>query len=157
MLPVLESLTPELEQALAALARSWPAVDALVLFGSARSGRLGPESDVDLYVRLSGDTSREEEQRFIAEASSIVGREVDLVVESARTSVILRREVAAKGRPLYERRAGAFRDLRADAIRAYVDLEPQMRMIGAAIRARALAEGEAARQRLASREAARGR
>ena len=38
--------------ALAALFRAQDDVDVAVLFGSAAKGRLRPDSDVDLYVRL---------------------------------------------------------------------------------------------------------
>jgi hypothetical protein len=63
--------------------------------------------------------------------------------------VILRREVAEKGRPLFERTPGAARQFVVDAVKAYVDLEPQLRKIGAAIRDRARKAGRGARSRLA--------
>lgn len=153
------ALSPSVELELASLALQWAAVDVLVLFGSAAQGRLGPDSDVDLYVRLAPAASRDrsEEEAFATAASALCRREVDLVIESSSTSVILRREVAAKGRSLFERRPGAFRELIVDAIRAYVDLEPQLRSIGLAIRTRAASEGAAATARLLTAEAARGR
>jgi hypothetical protein len=40
---------------------------------------------------------------------------------------------------------------------AYIELEPQLRKIGATIRARAVRSGEEARERLARREARAGR
>jgi len=52
--------------------------------------------------------------------------------------VILRLEVARHGRLLYERRPGAWVELRARAMLAYADLEPWMRRSGEGVR-RALA------------------
>ena len=154
----MDTLSPALERELASLAELSPAVDVLVLFGSAASKDMHASSDVDLYVRLapSQTWSIDETQAFVSAASRACRREIDVVVESPSTSVILRREVAAKGRPLFERRAGAFRELVVDAVHAYMELEPQLRLIGGAIRARAAADGAAAIARLTS-EARGGR
>jgi predicted nucleotidyltransferase len=147
------NLTPELERTLRDLARDWPALEVLVVFGSGGRKQLRPDSDLDLYVRLERGAERETaaEHLFLEGAERAAQREVDLIVERPETSVLLRREVAAKGRVLFERRPGSARQLVVDAIRDYVDLEPYLSRIGAAIRARAIAEGEAARARLAER------
>lgn len=145
------NIDPEVEHSLCELARAWPEVEVLVLFGSAASGRLAAESDLDLYVRLTHGATLdpESERRFRDGAERSSMREVDLVIERPETSVILRREVAAKGRVLYERRPGAARQFVVDAIRDYVDLEPYLSKIGAAIRSRAITDGAAAKERLA--------
>lgn len=150
------ALAPDAEEALAALARGTPCIDVLMLFGSAAARRVTTNSDVDLYVRLAPGASFDREE-FVARASEITRREIDLHVESARTSVILRREVAARGLLLFERGAGAHRNFVADAIRVYVDYEPQLRQLGAAVRERAKREGFAASARLRDRGAASGR
>ena len=130
-----------------------------MLFGSAARERMTDRSDVDLLVRLAHGSVLDaaDRERFLARASRACRREIDLVIEEPRTSVILRREVAEKGRPLFERSAGAARQFVVDAVRAYVDLEPQLRKIGGAIRARAREEGSAAKQRLIAREVEDGR
>jgi predicted nucleotidyltransferase len=132
-----------MQAAIAALFGSRPEVDVAVLFGSIATGRPRTESDVDLYVRLRPGAHWNLGQRLdvAAELSRIASREVDLVVEDERTSVILRREVAARGRVLFESRPGAWTDLRVAAILAYVDLEPYLRRIGRAVRARAMRHG----------------
>lgn len=144
-------LSPELERSLGDLANGWPALDVLMVFGSAARGELGTSSDLDLFVRLAHGSALdpEAEQRFRAGAERLTRRDVDLIIERPETSVLLRREVAEKGRVLFERTPGRARQLVVDAIRDYVDLEPYLRKIGAAIRARAIAEGEAAKRRLA--------
>lgn len=148
------SLSPESERALADAARAWPGVELLMLFGSAACGHMNERSDVDLLVRLAHDEPLDptERERFVAAASRACRREIDLVVERPTTSVLLRREVAEKGRPLFERTPGAARQFVVDAVRAYVDLEPQLAKIGAAIRARAREAGQSARDRLLGRE-----
>ncbi len=127
----------ECEMQLGRLASGRPEVEVLALFGSFATGRERPDSDVDLYLRLRPGARWDLKTRleFAAEASRICRREVDLVVEDEGTSVILRREVAGRGRPLFEAHPGAWADLRARAVLAYLDLEPYMRLTGAAIRA----------------------
>lgn len=148
------ALAPSEELELANLARACDAIDVLVLFGSAAQGRLVVASDLDLYVRLSvrGLRNGFARETFIAAAAAVSRRDIDLVVESPSTSVILRREVAGKGRALFERRAGAFRQLVVDAVGAYVDLEPSLRSIGSAIRERAAFKGSAATARILAAE-----
>jgi predicted nucleotidyltransferase len=152
-------LPAETERVLATAARDWAAVELLVLFGSSATGRLTEHSDVDLLVRLDHGHAVDpsEREQFIAAAARACRREIDLVIEQPTTSVILRREVAAEGRPLFERTPGAFRYFVVDAVRAYVDLEPQLRKIGTAIRARAVEAGRIARINLARRESGNGR
>jgi len=118
-------------------------VDAVVLFGSAARGRQRADSDIDIYVRLRHQARWTLRQRLdlAAELSAVLRREVDLIVEDETTSVILRREVANCGLPLYESRPGAWIGLRAAASLAYADLEPYLRRIGGAVRARAKAHG----------------
>lgn len=123
--------------ALAEVVARRPEIEVAVVFGSAASNRLRPDSDVDLYVRLHRGTHFPPAQRLalVRDAAQACGREVDLVVEGSSTSVILRREVAAGGRPIFESRPGAWTELRVDAMLAYADLEPWLRRIGDSIRA----------------------
>jgi predicted nucleotidyltransferase len=115
-----------------------PDVEVVALFGSAATGRLRPDSDLDLYVRLRPGKSWDLARRLsvASDVSRLLGREVDLVVEDEHTSTILRRQVAQHGQPLWERRPGAWIDLQVAAVRAYTDLEPYLRRIGEATRER---------------------
>jgi predicted nucleotidyltransferase len=152
------ALPAQTERALAEAARAWPAVELLMLFGSAAAERMTDASDVDLLVRLSPGSSPapDERERFVQMASRACGREVDLVIEQPATSVILRRQVAEKGRTLFERTPGAARRFVVEANLAYIDLEPYLRRIGAVVRERAIREGSEARARLAHRGSADG-
>lgn len=125
---------------------AWDDLELAVLFGSAVSGRLHPGSDIDVLIRLDprGPLSSERRAELERALSSALRREIDLVVESPSTSVVLRREVAANGIAVYERWRGAFKQFVVDAIHAYVDLEPQLRLFAEATRARALRGGRAA-------------
>ena len=118
-----------------------PDVEVAACFGSAASGRLRADSDVDVYVRLrpGASWSPHRELSLVSDLSAAAGREVDFTLEDEeRTSVILRLEVARHGRLLYERRPGAWVEVRARAMLAYADMEPWMRRCGEGIR-RALA------------------
>jgi predicted nucleotidyltransferase len=116
-------------------------VEVAACFGSAARGRMRTDSDVDIYVRLGpgASWSPHRELSLVSDLSAAAAREIDLTVEDeGRTSVILRLEVARHGRLIFERRPGAWVELRARAMLAYADLEPWMRRCGEGIR-RALA------------------
>lgn len=132
---------------------AWDDLELAVVFGSAASGRLRPGSDVDVFIRLDprGPLSPDRRAELEGALSSALRREIDLVVESPSTSVVLRREIAANGIAVHERSTGAFKRFVVDAIHAYVDLEPQLRLFAEATRARALREGQAALERLGGR------
>lgn len=134
-------------------AAAWDDLELAVVFGSAASGRLRPESDVDVFLRLDprGPLSADRRAELESALSSALRREVDLVVESPSTSVVLRREIAANGIPVHERETGAFKRFVVDAIHAYVDLEPQLRLFAEATRKRALRDGQAALDHLVNR------
>lgn len=151
-------LSTQTEEKLRDAARDWPALEVLLVFGSGAHGDLKDSSDLDLFVRLvrGQRRDRDAELRFKETAERAAKREIDLIVEGPETSVLLRREVAAKGRVLFERTTGASRQLVVDAVRDYIDLEPYLAKIGAAIRARAIARGVEAKQRLAGRAVPHG-
>lgn len=135
------SLPEEATRRLREIVAADPDVEVAAIFGSAARGRLRAESDVDIYLRLQRGVrwSSRRELLLSAELADAVGREVHLILEDEeRTSVILRLEVARHGRLLCEARPGAWVELRARAMLAYVDLEPWMARCGEGIR-RALA------------------
>ncbi len=62
------------------LCRKWK-IQRMELFGSARTGRLGPDSDIDLLVKFEPDEewSLMDLARAEEEFSQLLGRKVDLV------------------------------------------------------------------------------
>jgi predicted nucleotidyltransferase len=76
-------LTPEAEHALSDAARAWPALELLIVFGSAACERMTERSDVDLLVRVEHGkpVDRGDRERFLAEASRACRREIDPVIE----------------------------------------------------------------------------
>jgi uncharacterized protein len=127
-----------------------PDVEVAVCFGSAALGRLRPDSDVDIYVKLRRGVSwpLRRELELASDLSGAARREIDLTLEDeGRTSVILRLEVARHGRLLWEARPGAWVELRARAMLAYADLEPWMRLCGEGFRRALAARFEAAHGR----------
>jgi predicted nucleotidyltransferase len=131
------ALSAERLDALRRLLEQDPDVEVAVVFGSAAARRLSWDSDVDLYLRLAGGarwTIEHQWQRRRLFADT-VGRDVELVIEDRdATSVILRREVARKGRLLFEAAPGAWTRLRAESMIAYADLEPWLRRCGDGVR-----------------------
>lgn len=116
-----------------------PDVDVAALFGSAAAGRLGPESDVDVYIRLAPGAhwSAEQREALTLKLERGLHRDVDLVVEDRdETSTLLRLEVARHGQLVLERHPGAWTNVRATAMVDHADLEPLMARCGAGVRRR---------------------
>jgi predicted nucleotidyltransferase len=100
-------------------------VEVAILFGSAASGKLRPDSDIDIGILSGRDIGFDGELALGADLERVFGREVDLVRLDA-ASTLLRFE-ASRGRCLYEARAGAFADFVARALLEYEDLRPILR------------------------------
>ena len=107
-------------------------VELAILFGSAAKvpPRLRSDSDVDIGVLFPRESARtlDDLGDLAADLSRVVGREVDLV-DLAEASTLLRFE-AARGRRLYEARAGGFGDFAARAALEYDDLRPILQRCG---------------------------
>lgn len=120
-------------------AAALPRLDLLVLFGSAASGRLRPDSDVDLgWV---GSSVAPGDEALLREAlERRLGREVHLV-DLRLASDLVRVEVIRTGRLAFERTPGAWNTFTAEALSRWFDIEPLVTMCAEAVRARALAGG----------------
>ncbi len=95
-----------------------------VLFGSQATGRTHAASDVDIAVLpLDEAWSLRDELALQGLLSSVVRAEVDLV-RLDRADLLVCREVAQKGRPLFEARPGEWARFAANAMLDYLDLEP---------------------------------
>ena len=74
---------------------------AVYLFGSTAAGRARPDSDVDLAVLPEGSISVVQLLEARIQLAEALGRDVDLI-DLTRSSTVLRKEVMAGGRLLYE-------------------------------------------------------
>jgi uncharacterized protein len=78
-----------------AMCRKWK-IQRVELFGSARTGRLGPNSDIDLLVKFEADEqwSLMDLARAQEEFSLLLGRKVDLVDRKnlERSNNLIRRD-----------------------------------------------------------------
>ncbi len=111
-------VTDAMTAALPILARA--RVDLAVLFGSVARGTAQAESDVDVGIVPSRPMSLRETLDLGVALERALGREVDLVILDGAAALLLVFE-AAKGRPLYERTAGAWGDFVTRAMFAHDD------------------------------------
>ena len=94
------------------------------LFGSSATNRMHADSDVDIGILpTDADWPLGDELALQGRLSAIVGRDVDLV-RLDRADLLVGKQVAQKGKPLYEASAGAFARYAARAMLDYLDLEP---------------------------------
>ena len=117
------------------VAAATPGVQLLVLFGSAASGRLRPESDVD--VGWQGDPPPGGEAALLAALERRLGREVHLV-DLRLASELLRIEVVRAGLVAFERAPGRWTTFAAESMSRWADIEPLVRRCAEAVRLRAL-------------------
>lgn len=111
-------------------AKSLPAVQLAVLFGSVARGENRAWSDVDLGVWLEPETV-DRRVEVEAELGRAVGRPVDVIVLN-HAPPLLRFEIARDGVVLLERRDGLWTDFKARAMVDWWDWAPTARRIEAA-------------------------
>lgn len=113
-----------------------------VLFGSAASGRTRPDSDVDVAVLGEHELDTGAESRLTQTLSLAAGRNVDLI-RLQRASTLLKWQVASKGIPLAEGRAGEFARFRAGAASEYLEFAPAFSYHAEIFRRRLIGQGRA--------------
>ena len=98
------------------------------VFGSAVTGRIGQESDVDLAVRYPKPLSCDERLRLVRRLSAIAGRDVDLV-DLAAADPIISMQVLRTGRPLLVNDRPAFETFRMTTPSRYFDWKTSRRPV----------------------------
>ena len=90
-----------------AFCRKW-GVDEFALFGSAVRDDFGPDSDVDVLVRLRPGAAPgwQDWLAMEAELQALVGRDVDLVDADRIRNPFRRRSILGTKKVIYDRRAG---------------------------------------------------
>ena len=96
-------------------------VTCSVLFGSTTSGRVAAHSDLDVAFWLEGEPGEGREVDLTADLMRDLHRnDVDVVVLN-HANPLLQWQVASTGKPLYERRRGAFRQFQVRAFKRHHD------------------------------------
>ena len=103
---------------LGGIGEALPALELLVVFGSAATGRATTRSDVDVAVRCAGTADLD--GLYLELAPRFRTRHLDLV-DLNRAGPLLAFEVARRGALLYERPPGAYREFQSLASRRYCD------------------------------------
>jgi len=98
-------------------------IELLVLFGSCAGGRVHPESDVDVAVKIKGGTAISKLELIGRLSDVFEGKEIDLVVLTGDADPLLLYEIFFRGRLLYEARPGIFENERLRAWKLYLDTE----------------------------------
>ncbi len=127
--------TNELRRASAGLV-DVPDVRLVVLFGSVARGNARPDSDADIGILGGGFWPQLELGSRIA---ALLQREAH-VVDLAAAGELLRFEVARDGACIFERENDVWLRFRAEAMIAYWDFEPIMRICAEGARRRLMKE-----------------
>lgn len=108
------------------LAERWtdlPGLVAVVLCGSAARGEMTPWSDVDFGVLCHTPLSLDARLRLIADATSALGRDVD-VIDLVRAPLPLRGHIARDAHPLVLADADAWYDFVTRSTIEWLDYQP---------------------------------
>jgi predicted nucleotidyltransferase len=107
-----------LRESLERIGPTVPTLELIVLFGSAATGRVRRDSDVDVAVLCDGPADLD--ALFMALAPAFKTSRVDLV-DLRHAGPLLAFEVARSGIVLFERSPGVFRRFQSLASRRYAD------------------------------------
>ncbi len=129
-------------EGLRAVLREGPPLRLAMLFGSAATGRLRPDSDIDIAILPEdGDMPLRVELDLQVALERASGRQVD-VARLDRASTLVRWEVARFGKPLWSSPPGEIVRFTAEAASEYLDFAPAFEQAAEAFR-RTLASGVA--------------
>ena len=111
---------PDLQQ-VTDLARTYPGLELLVLFGSRARGDSHSRSDWDFGYLAARDFDPAE---FLARLVLLLGTDRIDFVDLDRTDGLLRFRVASEGQTLFESRPGTFDDFWLEAVPFWWDMGP---------------------------------
>jgi uncharacterized protein len=106
---------------------------AVYLFGSTAAGRARPDSDLDLAILPEGSISGSQLLAARIQLAEALGRDVDLI-DLGRSSTVLRKEVLAAGRLLYETLAARRAEFEMYTLSDYARLNEERAPVLAALR-----------------------
>jgi predicted nucleotidyltransferase len=100
-----------------------------LLFGSIKSGRIMPESDIDIGVYLKKEKiDFNEYLDFKSTLSSVSGREIDLVILNT-CDIIIAMQIIANGEMIVNNNPGKFILFKARKIGEYIDFKMDRKII----------------------------
>lgn len=98
-------------------------IELLILFGSQASGKITPESDIDVAVKLKKGAEVSKLELIYQLVSLLNGKDIDLVILTDNTDPLLLYEIFFNGKLLYEGCPGIFDSERLRAWKLYIDTE----------------------------------
>jgi len=118
----LDSMSERYSTELNGLAGALGDVQFAILFGSAVSGALREDSDIDLAVMYPSPLGADRLIRLVGEVSAVFGRPVDLV-DLRRAGPIIKMQILQNGRPVIINDSGAFERFRMYTPSEYFDFK----------------------------------
>jgi predicted nucleotidyltransferase len=100
-----------------------PEIHTAVVYGSAATGRLRPDSDVDVAVAGAGELSVDERYALHDKIARALGREVDLR-DLTRLHGLILTQVLAKGRIVLKKNRGYLERRMAESVAYAQDIQP---------------------------------
>lgn len=116
-------MRPEIEVRITEVLQGESQLKLAMLYGSAASGSLRPESDVDIAILLNQPLTAEQKVRLSAKLENVVHRQVDLVDLFALSGTILQ-QILSKGRVLMQKNPEEFTQLLKRMIYNQADMMP---------------------------------
>jgi|GEM_PF-1783599 len=97
-------------------------IDLCILFGSSVSGRVHPNSDVDIAISSQSNDLAVIKVQLIGELTDIFQAEIDLIILHADMSPLLLYEIMIKGQPLFVSNREILIEKQIYAIKLYEDV-----------------------------------
>lgn len=97
-----------------------PTLEAVYLYGSARTGNLRADSDLDLAIDVGGPLAAQSVHELALSLAVMLDRDVDLV-DLRQASAVLRREILTTGERLFVRCPAEQDALEAAMLTEYLD------------------------------------
>lgn len=100
-----------------------PGLRLVILYGSAATGKMRADSDVDIALLFDRPLDAEQKMMLISRLESVLHREVDLIDLFALSGTILK-QILRKGRVLIQKKSGALAELTRRMIYNQADMMP---------------------------------
>ncbi|HNS56470.1 MAG TPA: nucleotidyltransferase domain-containing protein [Smithellaceae bacterium] len=117
-----DKIKSEILSQLADYFRIKPGVQLVFLFGSAASGKMTDESDIDIGILFESEPDIFEINELKSELNGILKREIDIAVLNSAAPV-LKMQVLKKGIPVFTKEKKYYNQFFVDTINQYDDLK----------------------------------